>query len=209
MNKLNKDLIRDFWRHISLKESNRWTTRDTLNFEITYLSDLIKNCKILDILDLGSGSGELSREIMRKNDKLIAVDYEPTYSRFYNNFNNEFFHCQDLLDYSNDEKFGLILLFGVVTHLELHEETLIYRKIKSMISQPGYIVIKNQVSLSHEIVVNDFSNDLGVNYSARYPSLGSQQQLIWEVFGNVRSLVYPKNLNRFKNTINVAFIIEF
>jgi hypothetical protein len=78
-----------------------------------------------------------------------------------------------------------------------------------MISQPGYIVIKNQVSLSHEIVVNDFSNDLGVNYSARYPSLGSQQQLIWEVFGNVRSLVYPKNLNRFKNTINVAFIIEF
>ena len=208
MNKLNKDLVRAFWKQISLKESNRWTSHETLNFEITYLSDLIRNYKSLDILDLGSGSGDLSRNIMRKNDKLMAVDYEPNYSRFYNARKNQFFHCQNLLDYSNDEKFGLVLLFGVVTYLEINEEILIYRKIKSIISQPGYTVIKNQVSLSQEIVVDYFSTDLGVNYSARYPSLESQQQLIYEVFGNVRSLAYPKDLNRFNNTLNVAFIIE-
>lgn len=208
MNKLNKAIINEFWHRTSLKDSNRWTSSNILDFEYTYLAEIIGNFKSMDILDLGCGSGDLSRRIMKKEDTLVAVDYISNYARFYNEEDNQYFKTQDLLEFSTKKQFDLILLFGVVTYLELTEETEMYKKIKLLLRKGGLAVIKNQVSLTQELVVNEYSTNLEFDYSARYPSLESQTKIINQIFGNCRVLTYPEQFNTFKNTIHVSYVIE-
>lgn len=208
MNKLNKAIINEFWHRTSLKDSNRWTSSKILDFEYTYLAEIIGNFKSMDILDLGCGSGDLSRRIMKKEDTLVAVDYISNYARFYNEEDNQYFKTQNLLEFSTKKQFDLILLFGVVTHLELTEETEMYKKIKLWLRKGGLAVIKNQVSLTQELVVNEYSTNLEFDYSARYPSLESQTKIINQIFGNCRVLTYPEQFNTFKNTIHVSYVIE-
>jgi cyclopropane fatty-acyl-phospholipid synthase-like methyltransferase len=208
MNKLNKAIINEFWHRTSLKDSNRWTSSNILDFEYTYLAEIIGNFKSMDILDLGCGSGDLSRRIMKKEDTLVAVDYISNYARFYNEEDNQYFKTQDLLEFSTKKQFDLILLFGVVTYLELTEETEMYKKIKLWLRKGGLAVIKNQVSLTQELVVNEYSTNLEFDYSSRYPSLESQTKIINQIFGNCRVLTYPEQFNTFKNTIHVSYVIE-
>ena len=208
MTELNKSLIRSFWKSKSIETSNRWTNENFLRFESTYLSKRRpQDSKPLKILDLGSGSGELSKGLQKTGDTLVAVDFEENYSRFFSESAFQVFVPCDVTRFESDEKFDIVLLYGVVTHLTEIEEDKVYLKILNLLSHNGIAIIKHQVSLDRDLIINSYSDVLGQDYSARYPSNLTTQIKLNRLFREVESLEYPKEFNAFKNTKHVAYFV--
>jgi 2-polyprenyl-3-methyl-5-hydroxy-6-metoxy-1,4-benzoquinol methylase len=209
MDRLRKDVILEFWKNQSKKTTNRWTGTALLDFESNYLKERRKQFSgVVNILDLGSGAGELSRTIQQNDDFLTAVDYEEGFRRFFLQRDLQTFVTSDVLKFESESEFDFILLYGLVTHLTANEELEVYRIIHRHLAPDGLAIIKNQVSRSDELVINSYSNELKSEYSARYPSVIEQELNLKSLFGNVEILEYPKEFNKFINTFNVAFFVR-
>jgi 2-polyprenyl-3-methyl-5-hydroxy-6-metoxy-1,4-benzoquinol methylase len=209
LDELKKDVIRSFWRNQSRKTSNRWTSDAVLDFETNYLSEMVSEFKnTINILDLGSGAGELSKSIQKPDDFLTAVDYEENFSRFFEKHDNQIFQATELTEFESQERFDFILLFGVVTHLTQEEELKVYRVIHEHLASNGVAIIKHQVSSTDEIIINTYSNELESQYSARYPSHKEQVTELRRLFGNVEILEYPQKFNKFEDTFHAAYFVK-
>jgi 2-polyprenyl-3-methyl-5-hydroxy-6-metoxy-1,4-benzoquinol methylase len=113
-NSIDAKLVQEFWRLRAQQEDSRWTPKTYLDFEIETMQQLRKNRSSMNILDLGSGSGSLSRNLTNQSDKLTAVDFEPSFQKFFLN-ESRFNFIHDTVDqFISKEKYDLILLFGVV-----------------------------------------------------------------------------------------------
>lgn len=209
MNELNKSLIKNFWRKQSLRDSNRWTDSDLLEFEISYLTQKRpQDFKSIKILDMGSGSGELSKRLQEHGDILIAVDFEENYRRFFRESDSQFFTHSDVIGFESEENFDIILLCGVVTHLTTIEENQIYEKVSKLLAPRGFAVIKHQMSINKEFIVNTYSEALAENYSARYSSFLETEVKLKSIFQEVEFVEYPKTFNKFDNSKHVAFLVK-
>jgi len=209
MNELNKAIIRKFWKSQSTQVSNRWTSKDLLDFETDYILNFRQQLTSpITILDLGSGAGELSKSIQGDQDALIAVDYEKNFRHFFSNDRNQKFIESDVLNFGSTVKFDLILLYGVVTYLSNSEESEIYRLILDHLEPAGIAFIKHQVSLNDEILIDSYSKELKTHYSARYPSRAVTEEILKTFFDHVKPFEYPKKYNKFHNTINIAYLVR-
>ncbi len=209
MGELNKDVIKKFWKLQTSKPSNRWTGKELLNFEINYLNEIRSNLPDnINILDLGSGAGILSRNIQKSGDTLTAVDFESDYNRFFLQSKKQKFIAMDVTDFKSEIKFDLILVHGVVTYLSKEEEGTLYRNILGLMGTGGTAVIKNQIGLEQEIIINLYSNDLEAEYSARYPFRNGQEHDLIFYFGDIKTILYPERFNKFKETAHVAFLVS-
>lgn len=204
-NSLDKTAIDAFWTEKSKEPTNRWSGNDMLEFEKDLLSKFAANAKT--IIDLGSGHGELSRSILPIDAKLIAVDYIDNYKNSFTQNNQEFI-CSSVLNFSTLIKADLSFLFGVITYLSLDEEVMVYEKLASFTSHEGWIVIKNQCSYDLEIIHNGFSDDLGCEYSSRYPAYTEQINRLNNQFEVVNPVLYPNHFNKWANTFHVAFFCQ-
>ncbi len=209
MSELNKQVIRNFWRERSSQPTNRWTDEGMLNFELSYLNVVLREFQEpISILDLGSGAGQLSKGIQRIGDNLTAVDFEEPYQRHFELGRNQVFCAAEVTQFKSLLQFDLILLFGVVTHLTKMEEERIFLNISNFLATNGVAVIKHQVSLKNEVIVNQFSPALNSNYSARYPTLMDQESKLKDLFRDVSILRYPAEFNKFKDTIHASFVVK-
>ena len=209
MNKLNKELIHDFWKSRSQSSTIRWTSKELLNFEIDYLNERLKSeNERIRILDLGSGHGELSRLITKKGDNLLGVDFIPDYSNSFNARDNHLFTCSNVVDFVSNQEFDLVLFMGVVQFLEIEEELRVYEQISTMLSENGIAVIKSQVGIEDEIIINEYSDALKAEYSSRYPHISQQSNAVSK-FLNIKEVIeYPSSFNHFPNSKHVAFICK-
>ena len=208
MNELDKELIKDFWSVQSLRDTNRWTNRSMIEFETSYLRSYLKSyVEPVSLLDLGSGSGYLSRTVLRTADRLIAVDFEPNFQRFFDPTDNQYFQNHNVVNFLSSDRFDLILLFGVVTHLTAEEEVRVFSNIKSMLKKSGMAVIKHQVSRGTEIFLDTNSEELGCRYQARYPSHSIQTKKLTDTFGFCHIITYPEIFNKFPETMHVAYVV--
>lgn len=199
---LNQRIIDDFWARKSQEETNRWTSSEFLRFEQEQLIKLVQPGGRL--LDLGCGAGDLSRSLARANMFLTGVDYQESYGAFFDAGNESFF-CSQAQDFLVDKQFDLILLMGVVTHLEASVERLLYSNCRLMLEEQGTFVVKNQCSRHETFWVEGFSESLGCEYSARYPSIDDQLALLSECFEQVDVLLYPDHLNSWPDSQHVMF----
>jgi len=203
---LDNELIREFWCKRAGLEDNRWTPKRYLTFEIEKVQQFLNNGRKLSILDLGSGSGTLSRYLTKPNDTLTAVDFESSFARFFlQDTRYNFIHCE-VSKFFSPQKYDLILLFGVVTHLNLREEDLTYQNMSSMLSHNGLVIVKNQCSDSEEFIFNGFSEALDTDYSARYPSIVEQKNRLQRHFEQVELLEYPSWSKEYPNSTHLMFI---
>ena len=133
MDKLRPEVVKKFLQQQNMKVANRWTGENILTYELSVLRNLTKpNSRILD---LGSGSGELSRNLCCENDSLTAVDLGTQYAQCFKNKNHKFV-VSDVKEFHTKEKFDLVLLFGVVPYLMPNEEDEVYSKISNFL-EPG------------------------------------------------------------------------
>jgi cyclopropane fatty-acyl-phospholipid synthase-like methyltransferase len=203
MNKRNpSDIQRAFWGAKAGESSSRWTEPKLLDWEIELLNN--QWGKDGSILDLGSGSGDLSRALAGGNQKLVAVDFEVGFRRHFTSISHEFIESE-VEKYLTREKFSLILLTGVITCLTHEKESSVYSNISSMVSGDGLVFVKNQVSNGKEKVFNGFSESLSSDYWARYPNLEDQKVLLESFFDRVDVVFYPEIFNKHEDTVHVGF----
>jgi cyclopropane fatty-acyl-phospholipid synthase-like methyltransferase len=197
-----RDILRAFWGVKAGESSSRWTEPKLLDWEIELLSDQWD--KEGAILDLGSGSGDLSRALAGGNKKLVAVDFEAGFRRHFTS-NNHAFVESEVDKYLTRESFSLILLTGVVMYLTHEKESSVYANVRSMLSDGGLVFVKNQVSMGKEKVFHGFSASLSSDYWARYPNIEEQRMLLESFFDGVHVVSYPDFFNKHEDTVHVGF----
>lgn len=200
---INKSIIKSFWKQKAKDVSNRWTSKEMLEWEIFFVKKFIPSAK--SILDLGSGHGDLSRAVSNETIELTAVDWEPGFRDAFGSENHKFIESS-VIDFDTANQYDLVFLMGVVTCLNHPEEIILYQKIKKFIGLKGKALIKNQCAIDDEIIINKFSKELNAIYSARYPSYRRQITDLRLHFESVSVINYPSQFNKWNNTFHVMFI---
>jgi 2-polyprenyl-3-methyl-5-hydroxy-6-metoxy-1,4-benzoquinol methylase len=200
---MEKEIIQHFWAQRASTGQTRWTNSSFLEYEL----ETLRNFELYNtrILDLGSGFGELSRQLCGPNGVLYAVDAEITFSELFNQ-QNYYFKVADVTEFRSTKTFDLILLFGVVTYLTLFEENTVYSNIASMKDPSGVVVVKNQCSIDKEFIYDGFSAELGCRYVGRYPSIGDQFVRLKEHFASVEVRPYPATFKIHETSEHVMFV---
>ena len=203
---LNKVTIERFWSEKAKSSTTRWTNPDMLKFERDTLLSLMPDSP-LEILDLGCGFGELSSSLIRDDrDFVTGVDFKRYFPSKYDDLPNAEFLNSNLQDFEAKKFFDLILLFGVVLYLEIDEELALYNKALKMLNPNGIFIVKNQCSLGEELIINEFSEKLNMDYSGRYPKLQDQQESLSRYFGTVHTSVYPDLFQEHEDTLHYMFV---
>jgi SAM-dependent methyltransferase len=200
---LDHEVIRAFWAQKSQEERNRWTSDAMLAHEQALLDELAPVPR--SILDLGSGHGELSRPLAGETADLLTVDFAPAYARSFTGPRHRF-QAGGLDAFEPDERFDLVLLFGVVTSLDATQEEQLYERMARWLSDDGVAVVKNQCSTGEEFVKTGWSEALAADYSGRYPSVEEQADRLRRAFATVEVLPYPSHLNTWETSAHVAFV---
>lgn len=203
---LNFNVIKNFWKIQSLKSNNRWTERSLLDFEIQQIRNIFVGVQIRKILDLGSGTGTLSKSLVDDTCTLDAVDYQDSYRNFFVGDPRLSFFKSDVRNFRSDSLYDLILFFGVTTHLDIESEEKALNSISEMLNESGIAVVKLQCSDSESFIFNGFSKELGMEYSGRYPSRQEQRKRLLKFFTSVEELGYPASMKMHKNTSHVMFV---
>jgi SAM-dependent methyltransferase len=200
---MEKEVIHNFWRSRATTGQSRWTTRNFVEYELNVLRNLkLENTKVLD---LGCGFGDLSREYCKSEGELHAIDMEPLFAKWFTE-SNHFFEDSEVTEFNNGKTYDLILLFGVVTHLTLGEENVVYSNIASMKDDSGVAIVKNQCSVEDEFIFDGFSEELRSRYVGRYPSIAEQLARLKSHFSSVETMKYPPDLRVHQNSEHVMFL---
>lgn len=201
---MDKDAIDQFWRKRAAQGTGRWTERQMIEYEQDLLSRYVtSNCRILD---LGSGPATLSQRLLGDSSSLTAVD---KYQGFLDSIPPDpriTKICSDVVEFHYPALYDLILLFGVVTHLEPDEELKVYENAAAGLTPDGILVVKNQVSRAEEKLVDGFSENLNCRYVGRYPDIPGQAARLRRYFANVQISPYPPEFDKWPDTQHVAFI---
>jgi 2-polyprenyl-3-methyl-5-hydroxy-6-metoxy-1,4-benzoquinol methylase len=205
-NKLNRAVIDRFWEIKSKNSDNRWNGEGFLQYELDFLNCLSFSKNSRNILDLGSGHGKLSRKFVKENDKLIAVDYQKNYEKSFSDKPNHNFSLGKVQDFKSDEKFDLILMFGVVTYLSNADELKVYSSISGMLKNDGYAIIKNQCADFETFYFEGYSTKLSLDYCGKYQTVKEQRLKLNTYFRSVSVIVYPTSFKAHADTSHVMFV---
>lgn len=201
---MDKDVIDQFWRQRAEQGTGRWTEHHMMEYEQDFLSRyLFSNCRILD---LGSGPASLSQLLLNESSLLTTVD---KYQGFLDSIPPDpriTKICSDVVEFQYPAPYDLILLFGVVTHLEPEEELRVYEKAAAGLTPQGVLVVKNQVSRAEEKHVDGYSENLNCRYVGRYPDISGQAARLRHFFPEVKICPYPPEFDKWPDTQHVAFV---
>jgi len=105
--------------------------------------------KNVSILEVGCGVGFSASYLQGMYSKYVGIDYAENfinYAKKFNDFDNTSFEVSNIKDYSTTEKFDVILMIGVVHHLDNVEDT-----FKSMLKllKPGGWIVANEPQSSN------------------------------------------------------------
>ena len=157
------------------------------------------------MLDLGAGTCTLSQQFLESCRKIVVVDKFRAFLDKAPDHPKLTKVCADIVGFRTNETFDLILLFGIITYLSSEDEKRVYVACSEMLAKGGYLIVKNQCGLHHEVVVDSYSKEFSTHYHARYPSVETQEKWLSEFFDVERIDIYPPALNRWENTHFFAF----
>ena len=152
-------------------------------------------------------TGIIANKIVDKVEHIIAVDY---IKEFVNRINHPKIKtvCKEIMEFEVNEKFDIIIIFGVFNYLEENEVGELCKKLQNWVKQDGVIIIKHQCGINKEIIVNDYSEKLHHKYGATYRKLTTEITLLENYFDVDIKDIYPKRMNVWDNTHHYAFICK-
>ncbi|KKW94089.1 class I SAM-dependent methyltransferase [Sphingobium chungbukense] len=160
------------------------------------------------ILDLGCGTCALANAIAaRETVHVHAVDKYPGMLDFADKRPNLSTEVADAIDYSRDRQFDIILLFGVINSIpDADDRMQIYGTLRQMLRPGGKLIVKSQFGIAEEVLVDAYSNDLGMDYAAIYPCVDDEEERLKRLFSITRIDPYPAEYNKWPNTHFYAFL---
>jgi len=180
--------------------------KDSSKYDIELMKSISNPSKKL--LDLGSGTGLIVNHLESHFKKIVAVEKYHGFSKHINISKNiDIINC-DLLQLKIDDSFDFISLFGVMNYFNADEAREIYRMAFNLLSSDGILVIKNQMGIDDDVIVNGFSDELKMDYYSEYRQLDKEISLLQESgFTTTKTIdIYPSEFNRWDSTHFYALI---
>ena len=205
---MDKARINDFWLGRTKIEDDRLATNYRDDGRLEYDLDFIKSRMVENarILDLGAGTCTLSSRLIDQTARIVAVEkFEGFLSRAPSH-PKLIKVCSDILPFDTDERFDLVLVFGVVNFIEPEEEVVLYAHCHRFLRPDGLLIVKNQCGLKDEVEIDTYSQELSSHYHARYPKASDQLRRLEQLFDVEQHDIYPAELNRWHNTHFFAFV---
>lgn len=205
---MDKGKIDSFWITRTKIEDPRIATNYRDDGRLAYDIALVEKHlpESAKILDLGAGTCTLSRHFLGSCKGIVAVDKFDAFLEKAPDHPKLRKICADVADFSVDETFDLILLFGVANFLSSDEERQLYRSCAKMLREGGVLIVKNQCGVRNDVIVDSYSEELDAHYYANYPSVDRQRERLLECFEVEMLDIYPAELNRWENTHFYAFV---
>lgn len=208
---LSKEKIEKFWQSRSELKDPRLATHfkhdDALHYDLDFI--LKYTCSQDQVLDLGCGTGAITNVLEPHVSKIIAVDKSADFLEFCIDSPKIIKKTADLPNYSDNNQYDLILLFGVLNYLNDREVSQLYKICYDLLKEKGKLLIKHTCGINQNVLVDDYSETLGQHYHALYRSLINDRNLMSEFFQKHLVVdIYPDHLNPWENTHFYAFVLE-
>lgn len=205
--RVDQEVVRKFWAGRARSERLRWSSESILDNDVSEILGALKFAP-LTVLDLGCGDGELLFRVLGAFPEATAeaVDFEPTLARHFEcEPRVEFREC-DIRMYDTPHRFDLVLAFGFATYLDDEEAQSFYATLARVLNSDGVAFVKHQTTLGQTFFVNRYSEELGAEYSARYPNEEEEAKVLKKHFSSVAIRPYPDHLNPHRNSRHSLFI---
>ena len=207
--------ITEYYNNLAKKikdpKATRNKAKDSSKFDIQLMKSFADKNKTL--LDLGSGTGLLINNLVNDFKSITAVEKYPEFSKFIIKSEKIKIINQDLLKLQlpNNEKYDIISLFGVMNYFDYNEALFLYNKIVDYLKHDGILVVKNQMGVNEDVIVNGFSEELKTNYYSEYRHVEKEKKMLQQVgFNSSETIdIYPPEYNRWNNTHFYALICRY
>lgn len=202
---MDKSRISGFWLQRSrTHETTRWTSRAQLDADLEVVKP---HLDAKTVLDLGAGTGELLQPFANRAELVTAVDMVPAFLGRIPEFKGLERVVGNLETFVPSRRYELVLMFGVVTHLSVDDESKIYGRVAGALSVGGRAIIKHQCSDGAGFTVDrpPTAEDT-VGYVGRYPAVEDQVRQLGQHFTRIEVTHYPESLRRYDNSHDCAFV---
>ncbi len=182
-----KKNIKDFWaaqaKKINLKgesisnlEENEQLLEEKIILEYKKIFPIIETCigKDSRVLDLGSGTGQWAYRLSPLVKSVTLVEFSEEMMRLAKKnsegkFNNLKFVLSEAQDFLSLEVYDLIWISGLLIYLTDQELFKLINNCRKMLSSNGRLILRDGTGLGKRYEINNqFSQNLGHNYSATY-----------------------------------------
>ena len=193
---------------ITSPTETRNKSKDFSQFDVDLVSKYSNPTQ--SVLDLGSGTGLLINKVSHLFRKVTAVEKYEGFSRFINRAQNLEVVVDDLLNYTPTDQYDLVTIFGVMNFFSNEEAIEIYRRANTALNQDGLLIVKNQMGILEDVIVNGFSSELDAEYYSHYRTVANETALLNRAGFKVLDCVdiYPPEFNRWPNTHFYALVCD-
>ncbi len=195
-------------KKIKRQDETRNKSKDFSKYDIALMKDISDIDKSL--LDLGAGTGLLINNLINDFAKIVAIEKYPEFSKFITKSPNLKVINTNLLELEIDDCFDYASLFGVMNYFNKEEASIIYKKAFSFLEEDGKLIVKHQMGMREDVVINGFSEELQTDYYSEYRWIDKEIALLKDVgFKTIDIIdIYPKEYNRWDNTHFYALICQ-
>lgn len=195
-------------KKITTPTETRNKSKDFSQYDIALMRKISNKNKTL--LDLGAGTGLLVNHLENHFKKIVAVEKYPNFSKFIQQSEVISVINMDLLELKIDSTFDYISLFGVMNFFNDAETTLIYKNINKILNKNGTLIIKNQMGITQDVVINGYSKELDADYYSMYRQVDREIDLLHKIgFNDIEKIdIYPPEFNRWKDTHFYALVCK-
>lgn len=202
--------IQDYYKRLANQIQSPTQTRnkapDFSSFDIDFVRHFSGTCK--NLLDLGSGTGLLINPLVAEFGHITAVEKYPQFSRFISPAPHLTLIEEDLNEFETSDQFELITIFGVMNFFNRAEALRLYCKAAQWLKSDGVLIIKHQMGVYEDVLVDGYSEELGTHYYSEYRWVRHEMQLLAEAgfFVEEPFDIYPPSFNRWPNTHFYALV---
>jgi len=206
---INKNKVHEFWQsRTQIKDSvlaTHFKNDGTQAYDLRFILDQVDSpCTTLD---LGAGTCMVSAELAKQGYQVTAVDKYKEFLDKAPQHQNLQTIVADVETFETDDRFDMILVFGVTNYFSTREVEQIYLNCKNHLTPNGVLIVKHQYGISEEVVVDNYSEQIGSHYHAVYRPFETEKELLSNIFSNVSQHdIYPDNLNKWNNTRFYSFV---
>lgn len=200
-----------YWENLS-KNINTPSQTHNKRPDISYKDvDFIKKYVSLndEILDLGSGTGQVTNKLLPFVKNIIAVETYNGLSKFITDDPNLLVINAKLEGFFIRKEFDAVIATGVLQYFNLDDATAIYSNIIRMLKKDGLLILRSHCGLKETVVINH-SKELDQEYFAEYRQVDEEKKLLEKIgFSKVEVLdEAPEELNIYDNTRHFMFVCK-
>lgn len=94
--------------------------------------------------------------------------------------------------------------------IDQEQANIIYIKVMRFLKDDGVLVVKHQMGIEEDVVVDGYSKELESNYFSEYRWIKKERELLRGVgFGDIETIdIYPPEYNRWDNTHFYALVCK-